>query len=85
MALTEFFQGAVASVIVVLFGTFADRFGLTQTLLVLVCGFWGIALFATIPYYFVYPLEAKQLREAMDGRRAMIVGQGSDAVNSRSH
>jgi MFS family permease len=74
MALTEFFQGAVASVIIILFGGFADQFGLTQTLLVLACGFWVVALFVTIPYYFVYPPEAERLREAMQERREIIEG-----------
>lgn len=74
MALTEFFQGAVASVIIILFGTFADRFGLTQTLLILACVFWVVALFVTIPYYFVYPPEAQRLREAMQERREIIEG-----------
>jgi predicted MFS family arabinose efflux permease len=76
MALTEFFQGAVASVIIILFGNFADRFGLNQTLLVLACGFWAVALLVTIAYYFVYPPEARRLREAMEERREIIVGEG---------
>jgi MFS family permease len=75
MALTEFVQGAVASVIIILFGNFADRYGLTQTLLVLAAGFWAVALLVTIPYYFVYPPEAKRLREAMQERREIIVGE----------
>ena len=75
MALTEFFQGAVASVIIILFGNFADQFGLTRTLLVLACGFWVVALLVTIAYYFVYPPEARRLREEMQERREIIVGQ----------
>jgi len=75
MALTEFMQGAVASVIIILFGNFADRFGLTRTLLVLACGSWAIALLVTIVYYFVYPPEARRLREAMQHRREIIVGE----------
>jgi MFS family permease len=76
MALTEFFQGAVASVVIIMFGNFADRFGLNQTLLVLACGFWAVALLVTVAYYFVYPSEAMRLREAMEERRALIVGGG---------
>jgi MFS family permease len=76
MALTEFFQGAVASVVIILFGNFADRFGLTQTLLVLAVGFWAVALLVTVAYYFVYPPEARRLREAMHHRREIIVGEG---------
>ena len=75
MALTEFFQGAVASVIIILFGNFADQFGLTRTLLVLACGFWVVALLVTIAYYFVYPPEARRLRDKMQERREIIVGQ----------
>jgi MFS family permease len=76
MALTEFFQGAVASVVIIMFGNFADRFGLNQTLLVLACGFWAVALLVTVAYYFVYPSEAMRLREAMEERRELIVGGG---------
>jgi len=75
MALTEFSQGAVAAVVIVLFGSFADRFGLTRTLLVLACGFWAIALVVTIAYYFVYPPEAQRLREAMEQRRDSIISE----------
>ena len=75
MALTEFFQGAVASVIIILFGNFADRFGLNRTLLILVCGFWVVALVVTVAYYFVYPPEARRLRAAMEERREIIVGR----------
>lgn len=75
MALTEFFQGAVASVVIILFGGFADRYGLTQTLLVLACGFWVIGFLVTIAYYFVYPPEAERLRTQMSKRRELIVGQ----------
>ena len=75
MALTEFFQGAVASVIIILFGNFADRFGLNRTLLILVCGFWAVALVVTVAYYFVYPPEARRLRAAMEERREIIVGR----------
>jgi len=76
MALTEFFQGAAAAVIIILFGNYADRYGLTQTLLVLAVGFWAVALLMTIPYYFVYPPEARRLREAMRERREIIIGKG---------
>ncbi len=75
MALTEFVQGAVASVVIILFGNYADRFGLTRTLLVLAAGFWAVALLVTIPYYFVYPPEANRLREAMEERRDIIIGE----------
>ncbi len=73
MALTEFFQGAVASVVIILFGNFADRYGLTQTLLVLACGFWVIGFLVAIAYYFVYPPEAQRLRDQMAERRDIIV------------
>ena len=75
MALTEFFQGAVASAIIIVFGSYADRFGLTATLLVLVCGFWAVAFLVTAAYYPVYPAEAKRLRAAMQRRREIIIGE----------
>ena len=80
MALTEFFQGTISSVVIIVFGKFADRLGLTQTLLVLVCGFWAIAILVTIPYYVVYPSEAKRLREAMRRRCEIIVGEAREVV-----
>lgn len=72
MALTEFVQGAGASVVIILFGAFADRYGLTATLLVLAVGFWGLALLVTSAYYFVYPADAARLAQEMEHRRAMI-------------
>jgi len=75
MAFTEFFQGTVASVVIILSGNYADRFGLTQTLLLLACGFWGVALLVTVAYYPVYPREARRLREQMQHRREIIVGE----------
>lgn len=76
MALTEFVQGAVASIVIILFGRFADRYGLTATLLVLACGFWATALIVTTGYYFVYPSDAARLREEMRQRRDLIVSGG---------
>ncbi len=75
MALTEFVQGTFASVMILIFGGVADRIGLTRTLLVLVSGFWVIALLVTIAYYFVYPPEAQRLREEMERRRELIEGR----------
>lgn len=72
MALTEFVQGAFASVVIIVFGGVADRIGLTRTLLALVGGFWAVALLVTSAYYFVYPAEARRLREEMDRRRTLI-------------
>lgn len=75
MALTEFVQGTFASVMILIFGGVADRIGLTRTLLVLVSGFWVVALLVTIAYYFVYPPEAQRLREEMERRRELIEGR----------
>jgi MFS family permease len=72
MALTEFVQGAFASVVILVFGGVADRIGLTRTLLILVSGFWTVALLVTSAYYFVYPVEARKLREEMERRRTLI-------------
>jgi len=73
MALTEFVQGAFASVAILAFGGVADRIGLTRTLLILVSGFWTVALLVTSAYYFVYPAEARKLREEMERRRTLIM------------
>lgn len=72
MALTEFVQGAFASVVILVFGGVADRIGLTRTLLILVSGFWTVALLVTSAYYFVYPAEARKLREEMERRRTFM-------------
>lgn len=72
MALTEFVQGAAASIVIILFGRFADAYGLTRTLLVLACGFWAVAFLVTFGYYGVYPADAQRLREAMAERRALL-------------
>ncbi len=79
MALTEFVQGAGASIVILLFGRFADQYGLTRTLMVLAVGFWAIAFLVTFGYYFVYPAEAERLRQTMDDRRALIVGERGEA------
>jgi hypothetical protein len=73
MALSEFVQGAVASVVILIFGAFAVVYGLTTTLLVLACGFWVLAFVATTGYYFVYPEDAERLRKAMQVRSELII------------
>jgi MFS family permease len=75
MALTEFVNGAFASVVIILFGTFADKFGLSRTLLILTSGFWAIAFFVTPLYYFVFPKDSKRLQDLMLERRNLIVKQ----------
>jgi predicted MFS family arabinose efflux permease len=75
MALTEFVNGAFASVVIILFGNFADQFGLSRTLLVLTSGFWAIAFLVTPLYYLVYPKDAERLHVQMQERREMIEGE----------
>ncbi len=77
MALTEFFQGAVASIVIILFGGFADQYGLTQTLLILAVGFWTVGFFVAFAYYFYYPPESAQLRREMADRREQILSADS--------
>jgi MFS family permease len=77
MAMMEFVQGAVASVVIILFGGFANQFGLTRTLLILTVVFWVVALILTTLYYFVYPKEASAFRDEMEERREIIIGQAS--------
>jgi MFS family permease len=72
MALTEFVNGAFASVVIILFGNFANQYGLSQTLLILTCGFWLIAFFVTPLYYLVYPKDSQRLHEQMQHRRELI-------------
>ncbi len=73
MALTEFVNGAFASVVIILFGNFANQFGLSRTLLLLTSGFWLIAFFVTPLYYLVYPKDAERLHAQMQERRELIV------------
>lgn len=74
MALTEFVNGTFASVVIILFGNFADQFGLSRTLLYLTSGFWAIAFLVTPLYYLVYPQDADRLHAEMQRRRALITG-----------
>ena len=75
MALTEFVNGAFASVVIILFGNFANQYGLSQTLLILTSGFWLIAFLVTPLYYLVYPADAQRLHDQMQQRREMITGK----------
>jgi len=84
MALTEFVQGAAAALVIIGFGGFATRHGLTATLLVLVCGFWTAGLLVTTAYYTVYPKDARRLRAAMAARREEIGRLQSAATSLRS-
>lgn len=74
MALTEFVNGAFASVVIILFGNYAVQFGLSRTLLYLTSGFWAIAFLVTPLYYLVYPQDADRLHVQMQERREMITG-----------
>jgi len=76
MALTEFVNGAFASVMIIMFSNYADQVGLSQTLLILTCGFWLIAFFVTPLYYLVYPKDASRMHEQMAERRKLITGKG---------
>ena len=75
MALTEFVNGAFASVVIILFGNFANQFGLSRTLLVLTSGFWAIAFVVTPLYYLVYHKDAERLHAQMQERRELIAGE----------
>ncbi|MFZ5807776.1 MAG: MFS transporter [Chloroflexota bacterium] len=75
MALMEFTQGSFASVVIILFGNYANQFGLTRTLLILTVGFWTIALLLTTFYYFVYPKEAAHFRQEMQNRREILLAE----------
>lgn len=72
MALTEFVNGAFASVVIILFSRYADQFGLSRTLLLLTSGFWAIAFVVTPLYYLVYPKDAERLHTQMQERRETI-------------
>lgn len=75
MALMEFTQGSFASVVIILFGNYANQFGLTRALLILTVGFWTIALLLTTFYYFVYPKEAAHFRQEMQTRREILLAE----------
>ena len=74
MAITEFINGAFASVIIIMFGQYADLNGLNQTLLILTCGFWVIAFLVTPLYYFTFPKDSLHLHDEMQERRELITG-----------
>jgi MFS family permease len=73
MAMMEFIHGLFASIVIILFGSYANTYGLTQTLLILTVLFWSIALVVTTAFYFVYPKESDQLRQQMGERREIIL------------
>jgi MFS family permease len=76
MAITEFVQGTVGSLVVIALGKFADLFeshGLSYALMV-ACGFWLLAGLAATAYYFVYPQEYVRFRKEMQRRRELITG-----------
>ena len=79
MALTEFINGAFASVVIILFGKFADQYGLTHTLLILTCGFWAVAFLVTPIYYLVFPKDSGRLHNQIEERRALIIGQSQSS------
>jgi len=75
MALTEFVNGAFASLVIILFGKYANQFGLSRTLLILTCGFWTIAFLVTPLYYLVFPKDSQRLHDQMQERRDLITRQ----------
>jgi predicted MFS family arabinose efflux permease len=75
MALTEFVNGAFASVVIILFGKYADRFGLSRTLLILTSGFWAVAFLVTPLYYLVFPKDSARLHDQMQERHDLITGE----------
>lgn len=77
MALTEFVNGAFASVVIILFGNYANQAGLSQTLLLLTSGFWALAFLVTPLYYLVFPRDADRLRAEMEERRELIIESAS--------
>ncbi len=75
MALTEFVNGAAASVIIILFSGYARTHGLTAALMMLGCGAWSLAILATPFYCMTYPGDAKRLRETMEQRSRLLAAQ----------
>jgi len=75
MALTEFVNGAFASIIIIMFGQYADQYGLNQTLLILTCGFWFFAFLVTPLYYLVFPKDSQKLHNQMQERREIITSE----------
>ncbi len=75
MALTEFVNGAAASVIIIMFSGYAKQHGLTATLMFLGCGAWAAAFIATVLYYLVYPLDAERLCVEMQRRSQQLLAQ----------
>jgi len=75
MALTEFVNGAFASAVIILFGNYANQYGLSRTLLLLTTGFWAVAFCVTPLFYLVYPKDAERLHVQMQERRELIAGK----------
>jgi predicted MFS family arabinose efflux permease len=73
LALAEFFNGGLASFMVIAFGRYADTHGLSAAILIGSGGNAVMALLAGFAYYAVYPGELARLREQMAERRSGLL------------
>lgn len=73
LALAEFFNGGLASFMVIAFGRYADAHGLSAALLIGSGGNAVMALLAGFAYYAVYPGEIARLRAQTAERRSGLL------------
>jgi predicted MFS family arabinose efflux permease len=79
LALAEFFQGGLASVLLIFLAMYSDRFSLDQAMLYGGCGCLAVAFVCGFGFYRAYPADLAALRANMRRRREMIVGGNNEA------
>jgi len=76
LALAEFFQGGLASILLIFLAVFSDRFSLSQAMLYGGCGCLALGLLAGFALYPVYGPDLARLRAQMAGRREQVEKDG---------
>ncbi len=72
LALAEFFQGGLASILLIFLAMYSDKFSLDKTMLYGGCGCLAIAALVGFGLYWSYPKDVKNIRETMAKRRNML-------------
>ncbi|HUT53877.1 MAG TPA: MFS transporter [bacterium] len=74
LALAEFFQGGLASILLIFLAVYSDRFSLDRAMLFGGCGCLAVAFVCGFGFYRAYPADVARLRENMRQRREVIKG-----------
>ena len=82
LALAEFFQGGLASVLLIFLAMYSDRFSLDRAMLYGGCGCLSLAFLIGFGFYRTYPADLERQRLKMQKRRELIQGQGQEEKRS---